>query len=288
MSATTWPVIAAAATLGVAGSAHCLGMCGGIAAAAGTQLGHGSIPGSRALAGLSFNLGRIVGYALLGAVAGAIIGATAGRFPVGPVTAGLRIAAAVLMAGLALSLLLRRDLLGLERLGGRLWRRLQPLTGRARSLPGHLGLVTLGALWGFLPCGLVYSALALAGASGSGAGGALTMLAFGLGTLPSMVAATLAGVGLLRRLSGARTRILAGMLMLLFAFWTAAGPLAHLRAMSQDAPAGAPHRQHGSISVAPDQRIARSGPSGAVPRGGAGLSAHGRPSTRHSCLRLCA
>lgn len=245
MTAAAWPVLAAATTLGVAGAAHCLGMCGGIAAAAGTQLGRTGAGGSRVLAGLSFNLGRVACYAGLGAGAGAIISATAGRFPAGPLTAGLRVTAALLMAGLAFSLLWRRDLLGLERLGGRLWRRLQPLAGPALALPIHLRLAALGALWGFLPCGLVYSALALAAASGSAAGGALTMLAFGLGTLPSMVAATLFGTALLKRRSGARTRTAAGLLMLLFAAWTAAGPLPQLRDSGPNAPGGVSHQHPG-------------------------------------------
>lgn len=241
MNTTAWPLIAAAATLGLAGSVHCLAMCGGIAAAGGAQLTRRGASGQRALASLGFNLGRVTCYALLGAGAGAIIGATAGRFPAGPVTAGLRIAAALLMAGLALSLLWRRDLLGLERLGGRLWGRLQPLAGRAVELPLPLRLAALGVLWGFLPCGLVYSALALAATTGSAAGGALAMLGFGLGTLPSMVAATLSGAALLRRLRGSRTRTVAGLLMLLFAAWTAATPLVHLRHAAADAPASAAH-----------------------------------------------
>ncbi|MDH5580221.1 MAG: sulfite exporter TauE/SafE family protein, partial [Betaproteobacteria bacterium] len=126
----------------------------------------------------------------------------------------------------------------------RLWRSLQPLTGRALLLPVQLRFAALGALWGFLPCGLVYSALAVAATSGSAAGGALIMLAFGLGTLPAMVAATLLGTALLRRLSGAKTRTVAGLLMLLFAAWTAAGPLPHLRAAGPDAPTGASQRHH--------------------------------------------
>ena len=237
-----WPVLAAAATLGLAGSAHCLAMCGGIAAAGGAQLAQSGAGARDMRVGLAFNLGRVACYVALGAGAGAIIGSTAGRFPAGPVTAGLRIAAALLMAGLALSLLWRRDMLGLERLGGRLWRRLQPVTGRALGLPLPLRWLALGALWGFLPCGLVYSALALAAASGSALGGASAMLAFGLGTLPSMVAATLSGTALLKRLQGAKMRTVAGLLMLVFAAWTAATPLSHLRHGPPNAPPGSSHR----------------------------------------------
>lgn len=244
MTMIAWPLLAAAATLGLAGSAHCLAMCGGIAAAGGAQLAQSGAGGRRAWVGLAFNLGRVACYAALGAAAGAIIGVTAGRFPAGPVTAGLRIAAAVLMAVLALSLLWRRDLLGLERLGAVLWRRLQAVTGRALLLPLPLRWLALGALWGFLPCGLVYSALALAAASGTATGGALAMLAFGLGTLPSMVAATLSGTALLGRLRGARTRTVAGLLMLVFAAWTAATPLSHLLRAPPHAPPGASHPHH--------------------------------------------
>src|SRR5690606_37864229 len=91
----------------------------------------------------------------------------------------------------------------------------------------------LGVVWGFLPCGLVYSAAALAATTGSAAAASLTMVAFGLGTLPSMLGMTLAGTAMLRRGSAPGLRIAAGVLMLGFAAWTALGPLA-------------PHSGHGA------------------------------------------
>jgi sulfite exporter TauE/SafE len=155
------------------------------------------------------------------------------------------------MLVLGLQLLAGRDWLGLERLGARFWRRLQPLTGSAMGLPGPARFFALGALWGFLPCGLVYSALALAAASGSAAGGALAMLAFGAGTLPSMITTTLAGSAVMRRLGGRNTRAIAGGLMIVFAVWTALGPLAphagraqHGAAHGTASPAGGHQHQH--------------------------------------------
>lgn len=220
-----WPLLGAAATLGFAGSVHCLGMCGGIAAAAGARLGDGSGPGA-VPRGAAFNAGRIASYAALGALVGAVAGALLGQFPVRPFAITFRLLAALLMLAMGLSLLSGRDLLSLERLGGRVWRRLRPLAGRVLGLPGVLRFAVLGMLWGFLPCGLVYSALALAAVAGSGSVGAAAMLAFGVGTLPSMLAVTLAGTAVTRRFAGTRTRMAAGALMIAFAAWTALGLMA--------------------------------------------------------------
>jgi sulfite exporter TauE/SafE len=224
--ADAWPVVAGAFTLGLAGSVHCLGMCGGIAAAAGTRTQSAGSSVGAALAGLTFNLGRIASYALLGLAVGAIVGAAISQVPVRPFAVALRALAGLLMFFMGLSLLTGKDLLSLERAGGRLWGRLRPLTGRALALPPALRFGALGLLWGFLPCGLVYSALALSAASGSMLAGGVTMLAFGLGTLPAMLAVTLAGSAFTRRLSGLWTRRVAGILMIVFAFWTAFGTFA--------------------------------------------------------------
>lgn len=222
MEAAPWPALAAAVTLGLAGSVHCLGMCGGIAAAAGTR----TRSDGAGFAALTFNAGRIASYALLGAVVGALVGAAVTQLQVRPFAITLRVLAGLLMLAMGLSLLTGRDLLLLERLGGRVWNRVRPLAGRALVLPAPLRFAGLGLVWGLLPCGLVYSALALAAASGSGPGGAATMLAFGAGTLPAMLAVTLAGGAVTRRFAGLRTRRVAGVLMIVFAAWTALGFLA--------------------------------------------------------------
>jgi len=242
MDAGTWPMLAAAAALGVAGSVHCLGMCGGIAAAAGARAPDGVPGGGAALAGITFNLGRIGGYALLGAAVGALVGAAVAQVPVRPFALGGRALAALLMLFMGLSLLTGRDLLSLERLGGRAWQHLRPLAARALGLPRPLRFTALGVLWGFLPCGLVYSALALAATAGSGPAGAIIMLAFGAGTLPAMLAITLAGTAFVRAFAGTRTRRLAGMLMIVFAAWTAFGTLAPHGGHDAPGPDSAPGR----------------------------------------------
>ncbi len=217
--AAAWPLLAASLTLGLAGSLHCVAMCGGIAAAAGSRM----TPGAHRPAALLFNLARIASYGILGLLVAVLTGvavtATGGHAPAWP----LRALAALLMFGLGVQLVAGRDWFGFERLGAALWRRLQPLTGRAARLPGPARFIALGLLWGFLPCGLVYSALALAATGGSPLAGMLAMLAFGAGTLPAMLATTLAGHTVLVRLGGRNPRRVAGVLMLAFALWTMLG-----------------------------------------------------------------
>lgn len=153
--------------MGVLGSVHCAVMCGPVAGAACT----------RPRATFAFNAGRIVTYAALGSVAGAF-GAMVPFFSV-----ALRPIAAIALVLLGLHLAGVSTLFTkLEKVGVPLWKRLAPLT----SKPLHASL--LGALWGFVPCGLVYAALAIAATSVGALSGALVMLAFGVGTLPVMAA----------------------------------------------------------------------------------------------------
>jgi sulfite exporter TauE/SafE len=175
--------------LGLLGSSHCAVMCGGVA----SVLCGGLVPlgrGARsAWLSVAYNLGRIATYAALGAFAG-LFGTVLDRTPLAAgAAATLRLAAGVLLvgAGLYLAGVLPR-FATIERAGAPLWRRAQPLVRRllpARTARAALGV---GALWGLLPCGLVYAALGLALASGTAARGALTMLAFGAGTLPVLLA----------------------------------------------------------------------------------------------------
>jgi sulfite exporter TauE/SafE len=109
---------------------------------------------------------------------------------------------------------LTQSLAWIERSGQAVWRRIQPLTARFLPVRGVAQALPLGLLWGWLPCGLVYSALTTALAGGSAAKGALLMGAFGLGTLPNLL---LAGLLLMRfrRFAQARaTRIVSGLLVL--------------------------------------------------------------------------
>ncbi len=181
--------------VGLLGGTHCVGMCGGIVSALTVQL-----PGSRQRVWplhLAYNVGRISSYAVAGALLGGVGSLGLLLNDLLPIQMGLYVAANVMLLALGFYLLgVTRPLSFVEKLGQKLWHRVQPLTRRflpARSVGQAL---PLGMLWGWLPCGLVYSVLATAMMSGSAGRGALTMLAFGLGTLPNLM---LAGL-LLRRL----------------------------------------------------------------------------------------
>lgn len=180
--------------MGLAGSGHCAVMCGGVAAAA----------CGRPKASLTFNLGRIATYAALGAVAGGIA-AMSTFFAV-----ALRPLAAIALVGLGLHLAGITNVFSkVEKLGTPVWKRIAPLTKK----PLHSTI--LGALWGFVPCGLVYAALAVAATTGSALYGAVSMLAFGLGTLPVMgTIAALAGSVATRFVARPLVRRTAGLFVL--------------------------------------------------------------------------
>ena len=217
--------LASALLLGLMGSAHCLGMCGGIGAALG-MAGE-----RRALRfALAYNLGRVLCYALLGALAGgvvALLGAGLAQW-LPALTLWLRALTGLLV--IAMGLYVGGWWLGLTRLealGGGVWRRLQPLT-RSLLPPRHDGAALgLGALWGLLPCGLVYSTLTWAAASGDALQGGLLMAAFGLGTWPAMIAAALGGARLQRALRQSSLRRIAGAVLIAFGLITLAMPFLH-------------------------------------------------------------
>ncbi|HLO62398.1 MAG TPA: sulfite exporter TauE/SafE family protein [Azonexus sp.] len=172
--------------VGLLGGTHCVGMCGGIVGAMsmGGRAGWGMH--------LAYNSGRILSYTVAGAIAGALGAASLGLEGQVPARMALYFIANLMLVALGLYLLgITRALAFTERTGQMLWRHLQPLTRRLLPVRSVGQAFPLGLLWGWLPCGLVYSALATALASGSAGRGAATMLAFGLGTLPNLLLAGL-------------------------------------------------------------------------------------------------
>lgn len=171
--------------VGLLGGVHCLGMCGGIVGA--LSLG---APDWRLH--LAYNGGRLLSYVLAGILIGALGGFGLSLGGQWPVRLLLFLIANLMLVGMGLYLLgLPQLLLPLERLGGMLWYRLQPFGRRFLPARSVAQAFPLGVLWGWLPCGLVYSALATALGTGSAAKGGLAMLAFGLGTLPNLLLAGL-------------------------------------------------------------------------------------------------
>lgn len=182
-------LLASAALLALAGAGHCLGMCSGISGALTFSLPRDKQSG-RALWGWQalFSGGRVLSYSLLGALVGGFGGALMAALPV-PRGAPF-FASGVLMLLLALSLAGRASgLAWLETLGHRLWRRIQPAIKRLVPVDRPAKALALGMAWGLLPCGLVYSALALAVTAAGATSGAAVMLVFGLVTLPTVMGA---------------------------------------------------------------------------------------------------
>lgn len=210
------PVFLLAAFLtGLAGAGHCAGMCGGIAGA----LAH-AVPAERRTLPvlLAFSGGRLGSYALLGMSVGAVADLLAPTdFALAMISGRLLTAAVMIAIGLYL-LRLANALLFLETAGARVWRHLAPWARKllpVTSLPRALGV---GALWGLLPCGLVYGALLYAATSGNAAHGFAIMLFFGLGTLPAVLGLGVAATWVQRHAQALRFG--SGMVMLLWGLWT--------------------------------------------------------------------
>lgn len=176
--------------IGLLGGTHCVSMCGGIVGALTVQVQTPAGQRRQWPIHLSYNLGRIATYTAIGGLMGALGSVGMLYDGVLPVQLTLYVLANLMLVALGLYLTgFTRLLAPIERLGHHLWRRIQPASRRflpARSVKQAL---PLGLLWGFIPCGLVYSVLATALVTGSAVRGAGLMLAFGLGTLPNLLLA---------------------------------------------------------------------------------------------------
>ena len=202
---------ASAVGLGLAGAGHCLGMCGGIAAALNM-----SGPRSTALT-LAYHAGRISSYTLLGG----LLGFAAGAVDIGAWTVGLRYLAGLMLIGMGLYVAdWWRGMALLERAGAHLWRPVQRLASRwlpVRSWPQGFAL---GLCWGMMPCGLIYSSLAWAATAQNAASSALMMFLFGLGTLPAMLATSFGAQGLQGFLRRRGLKLLIALLLIASGAWT--------------------------------------------------------------------
>lgn len=216
--------------VGLAGSVHCVGMCGGIVGALSATAPRRTIPivpassalpvataFDGALRVVTYNAGRIGSYMLAGALAGGLANGAATL-----VQAARWQGLAYLLANamlVALGLYLMNAWHGLARVeaaGNVLWRRLLPALKHLLPMDTLPKAFALGGLWGWVPCGMVYSVLLTALLSGSAAGGAAVMLAFGLGTLPLLLLLGLAGARIRQALQRPIVRTACGILVLGF------------------------------------------------------------------------
>jgi len=245
---------------GLLGSVHCLTMCGGIATAVGA-----SRVGKRvSWQSLLYQVGRVSSYSLAGAIAGAL---GAGSLNVVTARGGeiLRLATALIVVIIGLDIALgtgqrARWLRTPERLGARLWRLIAPLGRVHVTAPPAIRALALGLIWGWLPCGLVYSALLAAAVAGGASAGAMTMLAFGLGTVPAMIGLSWIGTRL-PRADGSLARVL-GAIIVACGLWTASAPIAmlagghqHVHSMTLKSSVDAPVGDHGTDRAAPHHSL---------------------------------
>ena len=229
--------------VGLAGSVHCVGMCGGIVGAlsgapavrpgrvigivpagrhAGSAFPPALQPASRRTLGqatgvLAYNTGRICSYMAAGALAGGLAGGVLALSRIAALQIGAYWLANLMLVALGLYLMdAWHGLARLETAGQFLWRHLQPLLKPLLPMDSALKALALGGLWGWVPCGMVYSVLLTAMLSGSALSGALVMLAFGLGTLPMLVGLGLLGARLRKGMQQRAVRVACGTLVLGF------------------------------------------------------------------------
>jgi sulfite exporter TauE/SafE len=201
--------------IGLAGGVHCIGMCGGIASAFTFAIPKGK---SHTPFIACYNIGRIASYTFAGAITGLL-----GSIFSASVLTGLAILQSLSILFLILLALYISDvfkgLLIVEKAGAKLWAVVAPLGKKLIPFKNPLASLGYGMIWGWLPCGLVYSALTWSLAAGSMQQGALVMLFFGLGTLPALVASSIGAGFLLPLLQNVITRRLVACMLFLFAMF---------------------------------------------------------------------
>ena len=218
--------VGAAFLVGLLGSTHCIGMCGGIVGALTLGLDSPARKSPWRLPAflLAYNSGRILSYTLAGGITGFLGGQLVRLewgidFPLGGIIAGLFM--------IALGLYLTgwwRVLTLLEKSGAHLWKRIEPLGRRLLPVNSLLQAFALGLLWGWLPCGLVYSVLAWSLTTADAGHGALLMLGFGLGTLPMLLLMGGAADQLSRFVRSPQVRMMAGLIIIslgVYMLWAA-------------------------------------------------------------------
>lgn len=197
--------------LGLSGAGHCLGMCGGIAAA--LNLGGQRSPAIT----VAYHSGRIASYTLLGA----LLGFAAASVDITAWTIGLRYLAGILLIGMGLYIAnWWRGIAILERGGAKLWQPVQRLSSKWLPLRRWPQGLALGLCWGLMPCGLIYSSLAWAATAQSASTSALMMLLFGLGTLPAMLSTSFGAARVQALLRQRGLKVVIALLLIGSGIWT--------------------------------------------------------------------
>ena len=200
--------------VGLLGGGHCVGMCGGIVGAVSMHLPQSK---SKVPFLLAYNAGRILSYAIAGAIAGLVGASSFFLQHVLPIQHVLYAISSLMLIALGLYLAgIWHGVTHLENAGKAIWKTLQPYSKRYIPVQNFRQAFILGGLWGWLPCGLVYSVLIAAMVTGNAVSGGLLMLAFGLGTLPTLLTMGMAAVRLKTALQNIWVRRASGLVVLGF------------------------------------------------------------------------
>lgn len=198
-------------SLGLAGAGHCLGMCGGIAAA--MNLGGNATTATT----LSYHGGRILSYTALGGA----LGYASSSIDIAAWTLFLRYLAGILLVLMGLYVgNWWQGMAILERAGAKVWQPVQNLSSRWLPIRSWRQSLPLGLCWGLMPCGLIYSSLAWATTSANALQAATLMFLFGLGTLPAMLATSLGAKQLQAFLKRRGLKIVIAVLLIISGAWT--------------------------------------------------------------------
>lgn len=230
----------AAAGIGLAGAGHCLGMCGGIAAAI-------NLGGNRgALTTVAYHIGRLSSYAALGA----LLGALAGSINIAQWTMVLRYIAALLLIGMGLSIAdWWRGMSILERFGATLWKPVQRLSSKLLPVQHWTQSYLLGLCWGLMPCGLIYSALAWSATAQDAARSGLLMLAFGAGTLPAMLSTSFGAAQIQALLRRRGLKIIIAVFLIASGLWSLTMTWNHGAHLNRAVGGDAPSAHHGEMDT---------------------------------------
>ena len=173
--------------VGLLGVGHCLGMCGGISSALATDFSHTAYKRFSFL--VLYNIGRIGSYSLFGAIVGGLFASLSDMAQMIQKLMILKLFAGLLMVilGFHIAQWWHGGIIQLERLGKMPWKYLSPWIKKVVPVRNFSTAILFGAIWGWLPCGLVYTTLSWAAFSGNMISGALLMMCFGCGTLPAML-----------------------------------------------------------------------------------------------------
>ncbi|VAW52248.1 hypothetical protein MNBD_GAMMA06-193 [hydrothermal vent metagenome] len=222
--------LTAAFLLGFFSTLHCIGMCGGIIGALSLSLPAKVKNNKIKLFGfvLSYNIGRLISYSIAGFIAGAIGTGILQSAGFQQAHIALKIIGVTMMVTIGLYLTgWLPQLAKVEKIGIPLWKQLEPIGRKLLPVTSIPKALTYGFIWGWLPCGMVYFVLIWSLTAGSAFQGSLTMLAFGLGTLPTLLAAGFMASWLTRFARSTYARQIIGLLIIAMAIGSLFIPMQH-------------------------------------------------------------